>query len=122
MEAKKQLGCEIIKFYYGADAGAKARKEWENQFSGRQDPLEIPEASISRAAIQFNEGKAGVLRIIVAAGLAKSNNEARNKVTEGAVNIGPDRTKITDPKAEIDIADGLIVRLGRHVRRVKLVD
>ena len=122
MEAKKQLGSEIVASYYGADAGSNARTEWEKQFSGRQDPSEIAEASISRAAIQFNGGKAGVVRVIVAAGLAKSNNEARNKVTEGAVNIGPDRTKITDPKAEIEIADGLILRLGRHVRRVKLVD
>ena len=122
MEAKKQLGAEIVTFYYGAAAGAQARSEWEKQFSGKQDPTEIPEAAISRAAIQFKEGKAVVTRIVVAAGLAKSNNEARRKVSEGAVNVGPERTKITDPQMEIEVEDGLIIRLGRHIRRIKLVE
>ena len=35
--------------------------------------------------------------------------------------IGPDRDKITDPKALIAVYDGLIVRIGnRRVVRVKL--
>jgi len=122
MEAKKQLGVEIATFYYGAAAGVQARAEWEKQFSGKQDPTDIPEAAISRAAVQLKDGKANIARIVVAAGLAKSNNEARRKVTEGAVNVGPDRTKITDPQAEIEVGDGLLIRLGRHIRRVKLVD
>jgi tyrosyl-tRNA synthetase len=122
MEAKKQLGMDIVAFYYGSEAAAHARSEWEKQFSGKQDPTEIPEATISSAAIQIKDGKAAIIRVIVAAGLAKSNNEARKKVEEGAVTIGPDRTKITDPKAEIEARDGLIVRLGRHVRRIKLGD
>lgn len=122
MEAKKQLGMEIVRFYYGNDAAASARKEWEDQFSKGQDPTDIPEVSISRATIQFKDGKAGIVRVVAAAGLAKSNNEARQKVTEGAVNIGQDRTKITDPKAEIEVEEGLILRLGRHIRRLKLID
>jgi tyrosyl-tRNA synthetase len=122
MEAKKQLGMDIVRYYYGAETADQSRAEWEKQFSQKQDPNEIPEVTISRAAVQFKDGKAGILRIVVAAGLAKSNNEARQKVTEGAVNIGPERTKITDPKAEIELADGLILRLGRHIRRIKLVD
>jgi tyrosyl-tRNA synthetase len=122
MTAKKLLATDIVGFYAGAEAAARAQAEWEKQFSQRQDPDEIAEAVISRAAIQFKEGKAGIVRVLVAAGLAKSNNEARQKVLEGAVNIGPERTKVSDPKAEIDLGDGLIVRLGRHLRRVKLVD
>jgi tyrosyl-tRNA synthetase len=122
MEAKKQLGMEIVRYYHGADIANQARTEWEKQFSQRQDPTDIPEPTVSRAAVQLKDGKAGVLRVIVAAGLAKSNNEARQKVLEGAVNIGPDRSKLTDPKAEIEITDGLIIRLGRHIRRIKLID
>lgn len=122
MEAKKQLGMEIVRYYYGPETAAKARADWQREISGKQDPEDIPEAVISRAVVQFKDGKAGVLRVVVAAGLAKSNSEARQKVTEGAVNIGPDRTKITDPKAEIELADGLILRLGRHIRRITLID
>jgi tyrosyl-tRNA synthetase len=122
MEAKKQLGAEIVAFYYGPEAAAHARLEWEKQFSGKRDPDEIPQALISRTAIQLKDGKAAILRVLVAAGLAKSNNEARQKVTEGAVNFGPNRTKVTDPKAELEIVDGLIIRLGRHIRRLNVVD
>jgi hypothetical protein len=42
-------------------------------------------------------------------------------VIEGAVSIGPDRTKVNDPKAMIKLEDGLIVRLGsKKIARVKL--
>jgi tyrosyl-tRNA synthetase len=42
-------------------------------------------------------------------------------VTEGAVSIGPDRTKVTDPKAMVQLDDGMIVRLGsKKIARVKL--
>ncbi len=122
MQAKKLLGRDIVCFYSGTQAAAHAQQEWEKQFSQRQDPTDIAEVAISRSAIQFKDGKAGIVRVLVAAGLAKSNNEARQKVQEGAVTTGPERTKVTDPKAEIEIYDGLIIRLGRHIRRVKLVD
>lgn len=118
--AKKLLGTDIATFYYGAEEAGKAQAEWEKQFEGKKDPDAIQEAIVDRAAIQFKDGKAGIVRVLVAVGLAKSNGEARQKVTEGAVNIGPDRTKITDPKAEIEVVDGTIVRLGRHIRRIKL--
>jgi hypothetical protein len=42
-------------------------------------------------------------------------------VTEGAVSIGPNRTKLTDPKAMVALEDGLVVRLGsKNIARVKL--
>ena len=63
----------------------------------------------------------GLLRLLVAVGFCKSNNEARQKVTEGAVSIGPDRTKMTDPKATVTVEDGLVVRLGsKKIVRVRL--
>ena len=53
--------------------------------------------------------------------LAKSNNEARRAVEGGGVTIGPDKEKITDPKAIVAVTDGLIVRVGkRAVVRVRL--
>jgi tyrosyl-tRNA synthetase len=64
----------------------------------------------------------GICDLLVALGLAKSKSEARQKVTEGAVTIGPDREKLTDFKATVAVTDGLIVRLGsRRVVRVRLV-
>jgi tyrosyl-tRNA synthetase len=120
MEAKKVLAADIVTAYHGGDAAIQARSEWERQFSQKQDPDEIPDAPINAADLQ--DGQIGIAKLLVSLGLAKSNNEARQKVQEGAVTIGPERAKIADPKASVAVSDGLIVRLGsRRIVRVKLV-
>ena len=95
------------------------RSEWERQFSQKVDPENILEASLPRTDLA--DGQANIAKLLVQLGLAKSNNEARQKVQEGAVTIGPDRTKISDPKASVPVTDGLVVRLGsRRIVRVRL--
>jgi tyrosyl-tRNA synthetase len=118
MAAKKTLARDIVTFYHGADAASAAQANFEKQFGEKKDPDIIPEA-----LIPATEGISpmGILTLLVKVGFCKSNNEARQKVTEGAVNIGPDRTKVTDPKMTLTVADGLIVRLGsKKIARVKL--
>lgn len=120
MEAKKTLARDIVRTFHGAEAAKEARAEWERRFSQRLDPSEIPEAPLPAA--ELFEGQIPIARLLVVTGLAKSNNEARQKVQEGAVSIGPDRTKITDPRASMAVSDGMIVRLGsRRVVQVKLM-
>jgi tyrosyl-tRNA synthetase len=116
MEAKKTLAADIVTFYHGADAAKGARADWEKQFSEKKDPDEIQEAKIEAAKIV--EGKMGIGPLLVAAGLAPSNKEARRKIGEGAVNIGPDRRKITDPNEAVAVQSGLVLRLGRKIVRV----
>jgi tyrosyl-tRNA synthetase len=117
-EAKKTLARDIVTFYHGADAAPVAQANWEKQYEDKQDPNNVPEV-LMPADAPTNE--IGLLRLLVAVGFCKSNNEARQKVTEGAVSIGPDRTKLTDPKATVKLEDGLIVRLGsKKIARVRL--
>ncbi len=116
-DAKKALGRAIVSFYHGPDEAAFAQKEWEAQFSRGEDPANIAEVSVDFAALGGVKGP--IAKLLVSAGLAKSNSEARQKVIEGAVNFGPERTKITDPKAEIEFADGLVLRLGRKIVRIR---
>jgi len=119
--AKQRLGIEVATFYHGAEAATQACADWESEVRGKQDAVDMKEVSVSLAAVATASGKAGILKLIVAAGLAKSNTEARNKVLEGAVNVGPERSTIADPKAEIDAADGLVMRLGKRTVRVRIV-
>ncbi len=59
--------------------------------------------------------------LIVALGFESSTSNARRKIEEGAVTIGPDRQVIKDPKAAIAVVDGLIVRVGKHkIARVRV--
>jgi tyrosyl-tRNA synthetase len=120
MEAKKTLARDIVAFYHGREPAVAAQAEWIKQFSQKKDPDEVQENEVPRT--ELVDGKIGIVKLLVLIELAKSNNEARQKVIEGAVNIGPERTKITDPKAMIAVSDGLTLRLGsRHIRRLRLV-
>lgn len=133
-QAKETLGKDIVTFYYGVESAESAAQEWQKRFSERQDPTEIPEVVISRA--ELSDGRMPIAKLLVSAGLAKSNNEARRSVEGGGVTISatasisavgdvipktPEREKVSDPKANVPVADGLIVRVGnRRVVRVKV--
>lgn len=119
MAAKKQLGKDIAGFYHGVAAASEAEAEWTKRFSQREDPSEITEVKIP--ASEVVDGKIGIGKLLVLLGLAKSGNEARRHVESGGVTIGPDKQKISDPKAVVAVDDGMIVRFGsRRVVRVRL--
>ena len=117
-EAKKRLGAEIVRWFHGEAGANGVLADWKKQFEDQGDPDTMPEATIPLA--ELVDGKLGVLKLIVLAGLAKSNSEARKKVEEGAFNYGPERTKPADYKAVVEVADGIVLRLGRKIVRVRL--
>jgi tyrosyl-tRNA synthetase len=119
-QAKETLGRDIVSFYYGVEAAEKAAAEWRHRFSERKDPTDIPGKPIPRS--ELVDGQLPAFKLLVLCGLAKSNNEARRHIQAGAMTIGEDRQKVTDPVANVSVTDGLIVRVGnRNVVRVKIV-
>ena len=84
----------------------------------KQDPDNIDEVTISAARLK--DGAMLAVDLIAETKLAASKGEARRKIEEGAFNYGPDRTKVTDPKATVPVTDGLVIRLGRKILRVRL--
>lgn len=118
-QAKETLGKDIVSFYYGPQAAVDAAQEWQKRFSERQDPTEIAEVVVP--ASELTDGKIWICKLLVLAGLAKSNNEARQAVRGGGVTMGSDREKVTDEKAQVAVSDGLIVRIGnRRIARLRL--
>jgi tyrosyl-tRNA synthetase len=114
MVAKQTLAAAIVEFYHGSQAAVKAAVNWQTQFSEKKDPDNIPEATVPA-------GDVGLPQLLVTVGFCKSNNEARNRITEGAVTIGPERTKLTDPKGTVKVEDGLVLRLGsKKIVRLKI--
>ena len=116
MEAKKTLAADVVKWFHGDAAGVAARGEWDKQFSQKQDPDQIDAVTVPAA--DLTDGRVGVQRALVLAGMCKSNGEARKKVEEGAVNVGPGREKVTDFKATLPVGDGLVLRMGRKIVRL----
>jgi tyrosyl-tRNA synthetase len=117
-EAKKTLGADIVRCYHGPAAAEEVLAEWHRQFEQKGDPDNIDEVTIPAAEIV--NGSIGAVKLIVLAKLASSNGEARRKIEEGAFNYGPDRTKPADAKATVPVSDGLVVRLGRKIARVRV--
>ncbi|WP_439627872.1 tyrosine--tRNA ligase [Gemmata sp.] len=117
LEAKKTLAGDIVGFVHGRDAVESARANWDKR-SRNEDPDDIPDVSIGRDKLK--EGGMLAVDLIAEAKLAASKGEARRKIEEGAFNYGPDRTKVADVKATVAVTDGLVIRLGRKILRVKL--
>ena len=117
MEAKKTLAADIVRAYHGDAGAAAARADWD-LFSKKQDLADLPEVVIPSA--ELAAGGVPAAKLIVLAKLAPSGGEAKRKIAEGAFNYGPDRTKPADAQSPVPVEDGLVVRLGRKVARVRL--
>jgi tyrosyl-tRNA synthetase len=118
-DAKITLGKDIVTFYYGTQAAEDAANEWRKRNTEKQDPSEIAEVAI--AAAEAENGQIWICKLLKLVKLANGTNEARRHVQGGAVTIGPDREKITEPTANVGLVDGLVVRVGnRRIVRVKL--
>ena len=117
--AKRDLAEVVVAGYHGSDAAARARADFDLQFSEKTDPTLVPEVVIRSG--ELIGGAVAAPKLLTLAGLTKSNGEARKKIEEGAVSTGPDRVKFVDWKAQVEIpADGLLVRLGKKVVRVRV--
>jgi len=118
-DAKEVLGKAIVAQYHGAAEAEAAAAAFRKRSEGL-DPDEIPEVTVPRDQLD-PEGRISIPRLIVALGLETSTSNGRRVVEQGGVNVGPERTAITDLKAMIDVTDGLIVRVGkRKIARVRL--
>lgn len=73
----------------------------------------MPEAELSDA--DFEDGSIGILNLLVKAGLASSNGEARRNVEQGGVSI--DGEKITDVKMKVESdrigEEGIVLKRGK---------
>lgn len=118
LEAKKTLAGDIVTWFHGPEVAAAVRADWDRSKIPGSDPTDIDAVTIPAAELQ--DGTVGVLKLMVLAGLAKSNSEARKKVEEGAFNYGPDKTKAADWKATVPVTEGLVLRLGKRIVKIRL--
>ncbi|MCD6505503.1 tyrosine--tRNA ligase [Candidatus Poribacteria bacterium] len=116
-EAKKRLAREIVTMYHSAEAARKAEEEFERVFAQKEMPSEMPELKISSS--ELKEGKIWSVKLLVMAGIAKSNREARNLILQGAMRL--DGKRISSPD-DVPIRDGSILKVGRKFARIKIAD
>lgn len=109
-DVKDELARSIVRRFYGKDAAMAASREFARIFQQKALPEDIPEVVIDPE--EKDTAHIGILKIIVGAGFAASNAEARRLVEQGGVRI--DDVKIEDPKARVALTKGMILRVGKR--------
>ena len=98
--AKEILAYELTSLVHGEDEAKKAESAAKSLFAGGGSAENMPEAEIS--ADDFTDDCIGILSLLVAAGLTKSKNEARQAVEQGGVLVNNE--KVADVKATFEKA------------------
>ena len=118
-EAKKVLATEATALIHGREEAERAAETARQTFESGRLADDLPTVSVEGAL----ESGIGLLALIVKAGLAQSNGEARRHVQGGAVRIndeavGDDKLLVTASHLTADGAMKLSVGRKRHVRVV----
>jgi tyrosyl-tRNA synthetase len=118
-DIKAELGETIVEMYHPSGSGKAAREEFDRMFRKGDLPDDMPEMSRSQiAANDLNPDSIYLVRLLNAAGLVKSNGEARKLIKAGAVSI--DGEKVTDSDLEFPLDSEKIIKVGKR-RFLRLV-
>ena len=110
--AKEILAYELTKLVHGEEEANKAQAQARALFSTNVDADSAPTVELS--AVDFADGKADILALLVGAELCASRSEARRAVEQGGVTV--DGEKVTDFKMAFDVADlaeGKLIKRGK---------
>jgi tyrosyl-tRNA synthetase len=109
---KRRLARAVVDLYHGTGAGRAAEEAFDRVFKQHDVPEDLPEVSLPAELVR--EGRIWLPKVLVAAGLASSNAEARRAVEQGGVRL--DGEPLTDPdtEVEVDALVGAVLQLGRR--------
>lgn len=112
MDLKKQLAFRIVSELHSKDDAQKAQDHFERTVQKKELPDEIQEIELDAGDGEFvNED------LLVTLNLASSKSEAKRLFQQGGVEVNGKR--IENPNANIPIANGTILKIGKR-RIVKL--
>ena len=106
-DQKAELAKEIVKIYHGEREAEKAEEEFNKVFRDKELPDDMP-------VFETNKNNYFVLDLLFEAKMAKSKNEAKRLVEGGGVEIqlGDKKEKIADWRKEVNLEDGMIMKVG----------
>ena len=108
---KKELARAIVSLYYSKEKSEEAEKEFEKVFEKGGVPDDIPE-------VEVKKDKEGALNLVYATGLVDSKSQSKRLIKQGAVRV--DGEKIKNWKEDIELKDGMIIKIGKK-RFAKIV-
>ncbi len=111
-EEKRRMAQTIVDLYHGPGSGKEAEAAFDRVFKQHEVPADVPEVALPADVLR--DGRAWLPKVLVAAGLAVSNGEARRAVTQGGVRL--DGEPLEDPDGEFDpqALIGRTLQVGRR--------
>jgi tyrosyl-tRNA synthetase len=111
-DEKRRMARRVVDLYHGEGAGEEAERAFDQVFKSHEAPDEVPSVVLPSSVLR--EGRAWLPRVLVAAGLASSNAEAKRAVAQAGVRV--DGVTVSDPDAEypIDELIGRTIQVGRR--------
>lgn len=114
-KAKEILAYELTALVHGEEKAAKAQEAARALFSGNKDTENMP--TVALTADDFTDGEVQVIKIMLKAGLIKSNGEGRRLIQQGGVAVNDE--KVSDPLQALSAADfekgNIILKKGKKV-------
>ena len=107
MEAKKRLAATIVERFHGEGAGQVAREGFESQFTKKEVPDDVPDATVAG-----EDGTLWVVRALSETGLTASNGEAMRMIKQNALSI--DGEKISDKDHQLKAGGPYLIKLGKR--------
>ena len=111
-QAKEILAYELTQMVHGEEEAKKAQEGARALFSSG-NAAQMPEVELTDE--DFEEGQIGILNLLVKAGLAPSNGEARRNVQQGGVSI--DGEKVEDVRMQVTKEqigeEGIVLKRGK---------
>jgi tyrosyl-tRNA synthetase len=110
-DVKLRMAREIVTEFHSSEDAQDAQEAFIRQFSERKLPSDIPDYSLKAAR--------NIVEVMVDAGLAASNNKARELIKQNAVSLFPkgesgSSERITDNEYVLQPIEGAILKVGKR--------
>jgi tyrosyl-tRNA synthetase len=109
-DAKRALAADVVAWLRGKRAAARAEKAFRRIFAGKTPDRDALLRSASRVSLPA--GRMWASTLLAQAGLVASASEARRVISQGGAWV--DGRNITDPQEEVELRDGMLVRVGKR--------
>lgn len=106
-DIKERMALDVVTAMYSSEDAAMAKESFDRVFRERQLPEDMPEVKVPR--------EIGLLRLLVLAETASSNNNARQLVKQGGVRL--DGVVQDDAEATVHLDKPAVLQVGRRTFR-----
>jgi tyrosyl-tRNA synthetase len=100
----------MVTRFYDSTVAEEAEREFERLFQARGIPDEIDEPRVYLS--EQGNGPVWIVTLLVQAGLAPSNSEARRLIQQGAVRV--DGERVSDLNTRLTTSEAHLLQVGRR--------